>query len=267
MEEAQLRPSSIDHLVFSGGSSRIPLVRNRLSSLIGKNAEARVNPEEIVAHGASVFAALGEGQADGFTVQDAVSRSFGVEIEGDDFISLVAKNTSIPCRKTRAFTTVADDQKQVEIHILQGESKKASKNLSLGRFLLSGIRSGKRGDPRIEVEFSIDHDEILHVRARDMDTGVSQSVTVASSPEGAIPVSRSRLLALASRAHALVSYANGDRLLESELDEAVRMAQRAARGFDAEGGVPETVYADAENASMSLEAIVAELEARKNARE
>ncbi len=269
LAEASLGEGAVDHLVLSGGSSRIPLVRRTLAALVGREAEGRVNPDEIVAFGAAVFAGIQkDGSGEGFTVRDAVSRTFGVEIDGNDFVSLIRKNTPIPVSRKRAFTTVADDQRSVEIHVLQGESARASENLSLGRFLLSGIRPGKRGEPRIEVEFSIDPDEILHVRARDLDTGSSQAVTIASAPEGAFGIKAERLRSLAARAASLARYANGDRSLEAELETAVAEAERTARVLDAESGdsssVPGSGAATAAAAAMSLEAIVAELEARRS---
>ena len=290
LAEAGVAEGGVDHLVLSGGSSRIPLVRRRLKDLVGREAEGRVNPDEIVAFGAAVFAGTQkEGVSDGFSVRDAVSRSFGVEIDGDDFVTLISKNTPIPVSRKRAFTTVADNQQSVEIHVLQGESIKASENLSLGRFLLSGIRGGKRGEPRIEVEFSIDPDEILHVRARDLDTGVSQAVTIASSPEGASVISSERLRSLAARASSLSRYAAGDRSLEAELEAAIKEAEKTASFLDAgkvvrspslmagmdmagmemadvgaNGGVPHGAPSVATTVAMSLEAIVAELEARRS---
>jgi molecular chaperone DnaK len=272
LAEAGVGEREVDHLVLSGGSSRIPLVRRSLASIIGREAEGLVNPDEIVAFGAAVFAGIQKGGSDDFTVRDAVSRSFGVEIDGNDFVTLITKNTPIPVSRSRAFTTVADDQRSVEIHVLQGESSHASENLSLGRFLLSGIRSGKRGEPRIEVEFSIDPDEILHVRARDLDTGVSQAVTIAASPEGSSAVSAERLRSLAMRALSLSRYAAGDRALEAELETAIGDAEKMASSLErgGGGGIPLNAAATAEataaaTAAMSLEAIVAELEARQSA--
>ncbi|OHE72048.1 MAG: hypothetical protein A2Z99_05870, partial [Treponema sp. GWB1_62_6] len=256
----------IDRLVLSGGSSRIPLVRRRLVALTGREAEARVNPEEIVSFGAAVFAGLsGTAAADGFKVRDAVSRTFGVEIDGDDFVPLIAKNTPIPVSRVRAFTTVADEQSTVEIHVLQGESKKASENLSLGRFLLSGIREGKRGEPRIELEFSIDPDEILHVRAHDVDTGVAHAVVIASAPDGERKTSADRLVSLAARARDLAAAAAGDRSLESELRQTAEEAETVARETAGYAGaaVPDALAKRAEAATWTLEVLVAELESRK----
>lgn len=257
--EAALDSGGIDALVLSGGSSRIPLVRRLLKQTLGREPEGRINPEEAVAYGAAVFAASTDGSAGGLRVEDALSRSFGLEIDHDEFISLIPKNTPIPVARKRTFTTVADDQPSVEIHVLQGESPRASDNLSLGRFLLTGIRSGKKGEPRIEVEFSVDSDEILHVRARDLDTGTSQAVTISAHPEGGPSAGIERLRNLASRAASLASAAAGDRAFEAEIAQAVADVERLA------GAGEHPSEADRSAALISLEAIVAELDARRSA--
>jgi len=252
LAEAGLAATMVDHLLFSGGSSRIPLVRERVQNLLGKTAEGRINPEEIVSYGAAVYAGLAEGSIAGLTVLDAISRSFGIENDGDVFIPLIAKNTPIPIAQTMVFTTVADDQPTVEIHVLQGESSRASENLSLGRFILTGIRAGKKGEPRIELEFSIDGDEILEVRARDLDTGAEQGVTIAASAEALGAVDAQRLRGLIEHARSLEVYAEGDISLEAELREAIDCA---ARGI----GDPET----AATAALTLGTLIAELRARR----
>lgn len=268
LSEASLSVDGIDKLVFSGGSSRIPFVRKRLSEMLGRGAEGRVNPEEIVAYGAAVFASAAygspaEGSVDGLRVSDALSRSFGLEIDGNDFIAIIPKNSPVPVSRKRTFTTVTDDQPSVEIHVLQGESRRASENLSLGRFLLSGIRAGKKGEPRIEVEFSIDSDEILQVRARDVDTGARHDVTIAATNGFAEP-NIERLRSLATRAAALASAAAADRSLQIELADAVSEAERIVRETESRGGIAGSSRDTVGAATVSLEAIVAELEARRS---
>ncbi len=252
LAEAGLAPEMVDHLLFSGGSSRIPLVRERVQELLGKTAESRINPEEIVSYGAAVYAGLAEGSLTGLDVLDAISRSFGIENDGDLFVPLIAKNTPIPITQTMVFTTVADDQPTVEIHVLQGESPRASENLSLGRFILNGIRPGEKGQPRIELEFSIDGDEILEVRARDLDTGAEQGVTIAASAEAPGGVDAPRLRSLMEHARSLAAYAKGDIALEAELREAVDGASRGLAD-------PETAAA----AALTLGTLIAELRARR----
>jgi molecular chaperone DnaK len=268
LEEAGLSATDVDKLVLSGGSSRIPYVKRLLSQMLGRNAEARVNPEEIVAYGAAVFGALSYGSladdGDSLRVSDALSRSFGLEIDGNDFITIIPKNSPVPVSRKRMFTTVADDQPSVEIHVLQGESRRASDNLSLGRFLLSGIRPGRKGEPRIEVEFSIDSDEILQVRARDVDTGARHDVTIAAIV-GSTEANTDRLQALAARVQTLAAAAAGDRSLQAELADAVAEAERVSREAGAFGGrLDDDRRAEIGAATVSLEAIVAELESRRS---
>ena len=268
LSEASLSIGEVDKLVLSGGSSRIPYVRSRLSQTLGRNAEGRVNPDEIVAYGAAVFAAFAygdeaDGAVGGLRVSDALSRSFGLEIDGNDFISVIPKNSPVPASRKRTFTTVIDDQPSVEIHVLQGESRKASENLSLGRFLLSGIRAGKKGEPRIEVEFSIDSDEILHVRARDVDTGARHDVTIAAT-SGFTEPNVERLRSLASRASALSAAAAADRSLQVELAEALSDAERLVRETEQRGGIQDTRRDALGAATISLEALLAELESRRS---
>lgn len=261
LADGGLSIEAVDRIVLSGGSSRIPLVRRRLAELFGREAEGRVNPEEVVAYGASVFAALSTGAAGDFRVQDAVSRSFGLEIDGDIFISLIPKNTPIPAQKSRIFTTVADDQRTVEIHVLQGESRRASENLSLGRFILSGIRSCKRGEPRINVEFSIDDDEILQVRARDLDSQLEQSVTIAvESEEGGSD--RHRLRSLMDHLSSLSAVAQGDRTLEGELEETLASAEKLLPSLEDNSSGSQDHRNGAAEMELTLRALIAELEAR-----
>ena len=259
LADAGLTDADIDYLVFSGGSSRIPLVRRLLSELLGREAAGRVNPDEIVAAGAAVFASLDQGAQAGFAIHDALSRSFGVEIDGGKALSVVERNTTIPCARQRVFTTVVDKQDSVEIHVLQGDALLAADNVSLGRFLLSGIRQAPRGEPRIEVGFTIDADEILTVSARDMDTGLEQKITIASSL--ASPTRLEMLRALSARADALRPWARGDRALERELEETLAAFYTLD---DLQGAVfsPED-GGKLEQLRIALQALVAELETRK----
>ena len=271
VDEAGLDAGMIDRLILSGGSSRIPMVRRKLAALLGKEPEGRVNPEEIVAFGAAVYASLASGKLTGLKIQDALSRSFGVEIDGDEFIGIIPKNSPVPIVSKRTFTTVADNQASVEIHVLQGESPRASENVSLGRFLLSGIRPGKRGEPRIDLEFSVDSDEILHVRARDVDTSASHAVTISASPEGVPKPNSGRLRSLAARASALKDFAAGDLTFQAELEEAVSTAERTVTRLVVaeeaeldEGRALQTeLVSEAGAVAMTLETIVAELESRR----
>jgi len=181
VKEAEFGISGIDSLVLSGGSSRIPLVRTFLKRALGLDEVAMVNPDEIVATGAALQGQLLLAEGKVPELHDVTGYTLGVEIEGNQFVPLIARNTQLPATVQKVFTTVSDNQSSVEINVLQGESQNASENESLGRFLLSGIAEDARGLPRIEVTFSVDRDGIAHVSAQDTQTGVQQRITVAPS--------------------------------------------------------------------------------------
>ena len=172
----------VDSLIFSGGSSRIPLVHTLMKQNFKVNPEGKSNPDEVVALGAAVQSSLlqeeGRGAAAMVTFKDVTPLPLGVEIEGGNFQSVVDRNSPIPAEGTQVFTTVADSQRTVEVHVLQGVGNRATENTSLGRFLLTGIREAKRGVPQIEVRFQVDEDGLLKVSAKDLDTGASQNVTI-----------------------------------------------------------------------------------------
>jgi molecular chaperone DnaK len=263
--DASVSKEELGSLVLSGGSSRIPLVRRMLKEKLGLEPEGGVNPEEIVALGAAVSAALfsGEGRAgDRMRVRDVVSRSYGVEIDGGAFIPLVRKNSPVPSTYSRVFTTVSDDQDSVEIHVLQGESKLASEDLSLGKFLLAGIRPAKAGLPRIKVDFSIDESDMLHVSAVDLESGAEQTISIADIGRGASDESGE---VLARKAALLVDriaeLRNGlklERGLESELDEATLRARRVL------GSSRKSAEGEIRMLKAELEGLVGELLARRS---
>lgn len=259
VKEAGFGTEGIDSLVLSGGSSRIPLVHTYLRRALGLEKVALVNPDEIVAMGAAVQASLLRGS--GGSVEDVLSYTLGVEIEGDQFVGILDRNTPIPAEAQRVFTTVADNQSAVEIHVLQGEDAVASNNVSLGRFLLSGIREARKGDPRIEVSFGVDVDGIVHVSAHDVDTGSRQQISVrpAEGDEGETSLSR-RVESLVNRVEML---ATGRPVLEdpglaTEIEEIVRIAQSALSVGSRR---------DLNEARVALETILGELNAAYQAAE
>ncbi len=229
--------TGIDSLVLSGGSSRIPLVQRRLREELGVREVALVNPDEIVALGAAVQAEMLAGDSQLIQLHDVISYSLGVEIDNGRFVGLVRKQSQIPTETRRVFTTVADNQNAVEIHVLQGEHPDASGNHSLGRFLLSGIREGGRGEPRIEVTFSVDAGGMAHVAARDKDTGAAQRITVHplgdDSTAGADQVER-RLQALVVRIRGLKQSAGAqlDQGFGREIDDLLAHAERSVKRSD-----------------------------------
>ena len=242
----------IDALVLSGGSSRIPLVAAMLQDTIGRAPDTRVNPEEIVALGAAVEAARLEGRLSGLSFSDVCSRTFGLEIDGGRFVPLIKKNEALPAVGRKIFTTVEDFQKSVEIHVLQGESLLASADVSVGRFLLPGIRKAVRGDPRILVDFSIDEGDMLMVKAKDLDTGAEQSVVLFDGTTNNLPPLE-RVLSLAQRAKRKAAGISMDSSLSMELDELIGSASEAARTGDESA---------ATSIAMLLEGLLGELSAR-----
>ncbi|ADC89732.1 chaperone protein DnaK [Thermocrinis albus DSM 14484] len=181
LEDAKLRPQDIDEVVLVGGSTRIPLVQQRIREFFGKEPHKGVNPDEVVAVGAAIQAGIVSGQVKEILLVDVTPLSLGVETYGGVMTVLIPRNTPIPYRKCEIFTTAADYQTEVEIHVLQGERPLAKDNKSLGRFYLTGIPPAPRGVPKIEVCFDIDVDGILHVTAKDLATGKEQSMRIQPS--------------------------------------------------------------------------------------
>ncbi|MCC6063500.1 MAG: molecular chaperone DnaK [Thermocrinis sp.] len=181
LKDAKLRPEDIDDVVLVGGSTRIPLVQQRIREFFGKEPHKGVHPDEVVAVGAAIQAGILSGQVKEILLVDVTPLSLGVETYGGVMTVLIPRNTPIPYKKCEIFTTVEDYQTQVEIHVLQGERPLAKDNKSLGRFYLTGIPPAPRGVPKIEVCFDIDVDGILHVTARDLATGKEQSIRIQPS--------------------------------------------------------------------------------------
>ncbi len=181
LEDAKLRPQDIDDVVLVGGSTRIPLVQQKIREFFGKEPHKGVNPDEVVAVGAAIQAGVLSGEVKEILLVDVIPLSLGVETYGGVMTVLIPRNTPIPYKKCETFTTAGDYQTEVEIHVLQGERPLAKDNKSLGRFYLAGIPPAPRGVPKIEVCFDIDVDGILHVTAKDLGTGKEQSIRVQAS--------------------------------------------------------------------------------------
>merc|ERR1712066_449466 len=178
INDARLDKSDIDEIVLVGGSTRIPAIQNLVESLTNKKPNQSVNPDEVVAIGAAVQAGILAGEIKDILLLDVTPLSLGVETLGGIMTKIIARNTTIPVKKSEMFSTAVDNQTNVEIRILQGERDLVAGNKSLGNFRLDGIPQADRGIPQIEVTFDIDVDGILSVKAREKETGVEQSVTI-----------------------------------------------------------------------------------------
>ncbi|MGB0088517.1 MAG: molecular chaperone DnaK [Planifilum fulgidum] len=181
LKDAGLEPSQIDKVILVGGSTRIPAVQEAIKNLIGKEPSKGVNPDEVVAMGAAIQAGVLSGEVKEVVLLDVTPLSLGIETLGGVFTKLIERNTTIPTEKTQIFSTAADNQTVVDIHVLQGERPMAKDNKSLGRFQLHGIPPAPRGVPQIEVTFKIDANGIVNVSAKDKATGKSQAITIQSS--------------------------------------------------------------------------------------
>jgi molecular chaperone DnaK len=181
LEDAGLRPNQIDEAVLVGGSTRIPKVQELVRQFFGKEPHKGVNPDEVVALGAAVQAGVLGGEVKDVLLLDVTPLSLGIETLGGVMTRLIERNTTIPTRKAEIFSTAADNQTSVEIHVLQGERDMARDNRTLGKFHLMGIPSAPRGMPQIEVTFDIDANGILNVSAKDMATGKQQAITITAS--------------------------------------------------------------------------------------
>jgi len=181
MEDAGVAKGDLTDIILVGGSTRIPVVQALVEELAGKPPRKGINPDEVVAVGAAIQAAVLGDEMQDMVLVDVTPLSLGIETLGDVFDGLIERNTSIPTRVQRTYTTASDMQSTVEVHVLQGERKQASTNKSLGRFHLTGIPPAPRGIPQIEVTFDIDANGILSVTARDKATGREQDITITGS--------------------------------------------------------------------------------------
>lgn len=242
---------TVDALVLSGGSSRVPLVQRTLEETFRVPSAPLVNPDEIVALGAAIHArnVVNEGAS---RLHDVSSYALGVEIDGGSVIHLVKRNTPLPAESSRVFTTITDMQEVVEVHVVQGDSSRARDNISLGRFTLSGIQRSRKGDPRIEVSFSVDEDGMTQVYARDLHTGSSERITIIPALESDDPREEERRLSsLIRRAEQLLEM-GGDALEREFAAEAAEILAGARRAtLDSGGEVSEY--------RIALESLVREL--------
>ncbi len=171
----------INEVILVGGSTRIPRVQEEVEKFFGRKPSKDVNPDEAVAVGAAIQGGVLTGEVKDVLLLDVIPLSLGIETLGSVFTKLIESNTTIPSKKTETFSTAADNQPSVEIHVLQGERPLANQNRTLGRFHLDGIPPAQRGMPQIEVTFDVDANGILHVSARDKGTGKEQKIRIEAS--------------------------------------------------------------------------------------
>ncbi|WP_339327538.1 molecular chaperone DnaK [Pseudoalteromonas rubra] len=181
LADADLSVSDVNDIILVGGQTRMPLVQKQVAEFFGKEPRKDVNPDEAVAVGAAVQGGVLAGDVKDVLLLDVCPLSLGIETMGQVMTALIEKNTTIPTKKSQTFSTAEDNQSAVTIHVLQGERKRSSDNKSLGQFNLEGIRPAQRGVPQIEVTFDVDADGILHVSAKDKDTGKEQKITIQAS--------------------------------------------------------------------------------------
>ena len=181
ISDAGLTPQQIDKIILVGGPTRMPIVQKFVTDYVGKSPERGIDPMECVSMGAAIQSGIIEGNVKNVVLVDVVPLSLGIETLGGIFTKMIERNTAIPTTKTQIFTTAADNQTSVEVHILQGERPLAKDNLSLGRFILDGIPTAPRGVPQIEVTYAVDENGILHVTAKDKASGKEQKITVTNS--------------------------------------------------------------------------------------
>jgi molecular chaperone DnaK len=181
LKDAGLKASEVDAIVLVGGMTRMPAVQEKVKKIFGKEPMKGVNPDEVVAVGAAIQGGVLQGDVKDVLLLDVTPLSLGIETLGGVATKLIERNTTIPTSKSETFSTAADNQPQVEIHVVQGEREMVADNKSLGRFVLDGIPSAPRGVPQIEVTFNLDANGILNVSAKDKGSGKEQSITIQGS--------------------------------------------------------------------------------------
>ncbi len=270
LKDAGLKASDIDAVVLVGGMTRMPAVQKKVKAIFGKDPMQGVNPDEVVAIGAAIQGGVLQGDVKDVLLLDVTPLSLGIETLGSVSTKLIERNTTIPTSKSEVFSTAADNQPQVEIHVLQGEREMAADNKSLGRFVLDGIPSAPRGVPQIEVTFNLDANGILNVTAKDKGSGKEQSITIQNS--GNLDKADVEKMAKEAEAHAEEDKAKREaidtrNLLDSAIYQAEKMkadnkdkiSEEDAKTLDEAVEAAKKVVADEKADKDALEAAAKEL--------
>jgi molecular chaperone DnaK len=252
LKDAGLTPQQISEVVLVGGATRMPAIQQLVKELTGgKEPHKGVNPDEVVAVGAAIQAGVLKGEVKDVLLLDVTPLSLGIETMGGVFTRLIERNTTIPTSRSNVFTTAADNQTSVEVHVVQGERDFARDNRTLGRFHLDGIPPAPRGMPQVEVTFDIDANGILNVKARDKGTGREQSVTITASST----LSKDEVDRLVKEAQAHAAEDRGKREeveLRNQADQMVYQAEKVLK--ENEERIPADVKTEVEAKMEALKA-------------